>query len=93
MKTRPPVSDPQDYDGDTGPYKVHIDEPRSLPRRLRFDAKITKALAREIAADVPVSARWDQIRELVDLATGDLDCWQLDRLTDWVSAIVTTNNH
>lgn len=55
---------------------------------LMADAKITKALAQEIAADIPVSATWDQIRELVDLATGDLDCWQLDRLTDWVSAIV-----
>lgn len=50
------------------------------------DAKITKVLAQEIAADVPASASWNQIRDLCDLATGDLDCWQLDRLTDWVSA-------
>ncbi len=55
------------------------------------DAKITKALAQEIAIDVPVSASWDQTRDLVDLATdGDLDCWQLDRLTDWVATLVTT---
>ncbi len=52
------------------------------------DAKITKELAREIAKDVPAFASWDQIRELCDCATGDLDCWQLDRLTDWVSRIV-----
>jgi hypothetical protein len=31
-ESRPPVSDPQDYDKDALPYKLHKDE-KSLPRK------------------------------------------------------------
>jgi len=46
---------------------------------------ITKALAREIAQRKNLSEDWEMLRDQVDTATfSELDCFQLDMLTDWV---------
>lgn len=56
-------------------------------------AKVTKALARELAKSVTpekfegddIAERWGHVRDQLDELTGsDLDCTQLDLLTDWV---------
>lgn len=56
-------------------------------------AKVTKAMARELARSVShaefcgddVAERWGHVRDQIDeLTGGDLDCTQLDLLTDWV---------
>lgn len=51
------------------------------------DRKITKKLAKEIASRLEPRDTVDQtaLRDIVDMKTGsELDCWQLDTLTEWV---------
>jgi hypothetical protein len=46
--------------------------------------KITKKLAARVAQQLPDNAEFETAREIVDEATGgDLDCTQLDLLTEW----------
>tara|TARA_R110000851_G_C12907750_1_gene548905 strand:+ start:595 stop:741 length:147 start_codon:yes stop_codon:yes gene_type:complete len=41
-------------------------------------------LAQELAQEIG-STDWSTVRDQVDIATSsELDCWQLDMLTDWV---------
>lgn len=48
--------------------------------------RVTKKLAQQYAATVKGLA-WDDARERLDIATGgELDCIQLDLLTDWTVA-------
>jgi hypothetical protein len=47
-------------------------------------SKITKKLAANVAQQLPDNADFETAREIVDGATGgDLDCTQLDLLTEW----------
>lgn len=51
--------------------------------------EITKALAAQLACslikDGADCLTWECMRDFVDERTGsELDCWQLDTLTDWV---------
>jgi len=53
-------------------------------------AKTTASMktAREIASKAKGLEDWDALREFVDTKTGgELDCLQLDLMTDWVAAI------
>ena len=46
--------------------------------------RITMKLATKLAQEIG-STDWDIVRDEVDIATSsELDCWQLDTLTDWV---------
>jgi hypothetical protein len=48
--------------------------------------KPTKELAREIATKIDGNHPWKTIRDVLDGQTGgELDCFQLDMLTDWVT--------
>ena len=50
-------------------------------------AKITKALAKCLAPKLECGAYWYQCRDDVEAHAGDdLDCFQLDMLTDWTIA-------
>lgn len=45
---------------------------------------VTEARVARLAAKLSPDDTWDDAREVVDLATGwELDCTQLDLLTDW----------
>lgn len=46
---------------------------------MRISMKLATELAQEIG-----STDWSIVRDQVDIATSsELDCWQLDMLTDW----------
>jgi hypothetical protein len=46
--------------------------------------RITMKRATDLAQEIG-STDWQLTRDEIDLATsGELDCWQLDTLTDWV---------
>ena len=48
---------------------------------------ISKDLARSLAKKIGETLNWDHCRDRVDLMTsGELDCFKLDLLTDWVMA-------
>jgi hypothetical protein len=54
--------------------------------------KITKKLAVEIAKRIKPGRSWDILRDCVDIETcGELDAWQLDKLTDWVAELHEIN--
>ena len=46
--------------------------------------RVSKSLAKQLAPQLPERCTQEEARDLLDeMTTGDLDCWQMDKLIDW----------